>query len=445
MADYKVQLKDKDGNRQYPVTTTMLVVDSDGKTVEQRLQKLELGGGGSGSGGSGNYLEVRELKMNEDMTVTEEHKAYNIETYNKALAGETFALSIPNGPILTLGVFGSNYVVFNSFIANPDSNRGSFSLCITLFADGTFNPSYLTYRFGVDDFMSDLSENAVQNKVVKKYIDDAVANAGGGSGDGSQFALRELKLGDGEGNYTEEELAYNQETLALLMAGKYVRFNGNGLAGLSQFTSEDGYVGFTNTIEASITPGVPILVTSIIFNEDGTIDAMEFMAGGWISDDFSEAYISNLIFEYNICPTPTNIYTDHQVSGPYWPDGSVLTQSTYIRGDLVTEEEAYFCYGFKNGPVTFELMINISSGEYKYAITEGFIFITTDSYFNRLNLEIRNYKQILASKFTVLYNSHTCSILFTIGQYGFAFLDPSTGDILRYEIQEDGSVTEITQ
>jgi hypothetical protein len=90
-------------------------------------------------------------------------------------------------------------------------------------------------------------------------------------------------------------------------------------------------------------------------------------------------------------------------------------------------------------------MINTSSGEYKYAITEGVIFITTDRYFKTLNLEIRNYKQILASKFTVLYDSHTCSILFTIGQYGFAFLDPSTGDILRYEIQEDGSVTEITQ
>ena len=36
MADYKVQLKDKDGNRQYPVTSTTLVVDEQGKTAEQR-------------------------------------------------------------------------------------------------------------------------------------------------------------------------------------------------------------------------------------------------------------------------------------------------------------------------------------------------------------------------------------------------------------------------
>lgn len=41
MADYKVQLKDKDGNRQYPVTSTALVVDEQGKTAEQRLREIE--------------------------------------------------------------------------------------------------------------------------------------------------------------------------------------------------------------------------------------------------------------------------------------------------------------------------------------------------------------------------------------------------------------------
>lgn len=50
MADYKVQLKDKDGNRQYPVTTTTLVVDAEGKTVEQRLKEIGSGSGGGGGG-----------------------------------------------------------------------------------------------------------------------------------------------------------------------------------------------------------------------------------------------------------------------------------------------------------------------------------------------------------------------------------------------------------
>ena len=38
---YIVQLKDKDGNRQYPVTSTNLVVDEQGKTAEQRLREIE--------------------------------------------------------------------------------------------------------------------------------------------------------------------------------------------------------------------------------------------------------------------------------------------------------------------------------------------------------------------------------------------------------------------
>lgn len=125
-------------------------------------------------GGSGNYLGIRELKANYDMTVTEEQKAYNIETYNKAQAGEAFALNVM-GLVLNLGMVVPNAVLFNSFVANPDSNREFRSMCVTLFADGTFYPSQLDYC--VDTEMSDESENAVQNKVVKKYIDDAVAGA----------------------------------------------------------------------------------------------------------------------------------------------------------------------------------------------------------------------------------------------------------------------------
>lgn len=40
MTDYKIQLKDEYGNRQYPVTSTTLVVAPDGKTAEQRLFEL---------------------------------------------------------------------------------------------------------------------------------------------------------------------------------------------------------------------------------------------------------------------------------------------------------------------------------------------------------------------------------------------------------------------
>lgn len=140
--------------------------------------KIYTQGGEYGGGGDGNYLEVRELKANDDMTVTEEQKAYNIETFNKAQAGEAFALSAM-GLVLDLGMVISDVVLFSLLVPNPFGNRELISIGIALFPDGTFNPSQLDYCTR-DTEMSDESENAVQNKVVKKYIDDAVANAGGG-------------------------------------------------------------------------------------------------------------------------------------------------------------------------------------------------------------------------------------------------------------------------
>jgi hypothetical protein len=131
--------------------------------------------GGEYGGGSGDYLEVRELKMNDDMTMTEEQKAYNIETYNKAQAGEVFALSA-DGFVFNLSTVSTLYVRFSLVGPSPFDNRELLSMNATLFADGTFEPSYLDYCT-VDSAMSDSSENAVQNKVVKKYIDDAVAGA----------------------------------------------------------------------------------------------------------------------------------------------------------------------------------------------------------------------------------------------------------------------------
>lgn len=41
MADYIVQLKDEQGNRQFPVTTTQSVVDEDGKNLNEVLASME--------------------------------------------------------------------------------------------------------------------------------------------------------------------------------------------------------------------------------------------------------------------------------------------------------------------------------------------------------------------------------------------------------------------
>ena len=47
MADYRVQLKDEQGNRQFPVTTTQCVVDETGKSLDDILSTIGSGGGGS--------------------------------------------------------------------------------------------------------------------------------------------------------------------------------------------------------------------------------------------------------------------------------------------------------------------------------------------------------------------------------------------------------------
>lgn len=47
MADYRVQLKDNEGNRQFPITTIQSVVDTDGKNLEEILANIGTTGGGS--------------------------------------------------------------------------------------------------------------------------------------------------------------------------------------------------------------------------------------------------------------------------------------------------------------------------------------------------------------------------------------------------------------
>ena len=41
MADYRIQLKDKEGNRQFPVTTIQSIVDNEGRSLEEILANLK--------------------------------------------------------------------------------------------------------------------------------------------------------------------------------------------------------------------------------------------------------------------------------------------------------------------------------------------------------------------------------------------------------------------
>lgn len=114
MAGYKIQLKDKDGNRQYPVSTTDVVVDADGVSVADLLDRKQptlvsgvniktvngktlLGEGDlvieGGNGDGSASVETRVLYVYlEGAELTEEEKAYNKETYDKIANGENVQL-----------------------------------------------------------------------------------------------------------------------------------------------------------------------------------------------------------------------------------------------------------------------------------------------------------------------------------------------------------------
>ena len=115
MASYKIQLKDENGNRQYPVSTTNIVVDADGVSVADLLDRKQnvlasgvniktingksiLGSGdlviGEGGGSSSEGVETRVLYcyIENGIELTEEEKAYNKETYDKIANGEDIQL-----------------------------------------------------------------------------------------------------------------------------------------------------------------------------------------------------------------------------------------------------------------------------------------------------------------------------------------------------------------
>ena len=100
MSDYRVQLKDELGNRQFPITTTQCVVDEEGKSLDAILATID--------GGSGLQYTVERTVyitkmvsssdslgvLEEDIEITDEQRAYNLETLKKIEGGESVVLFV---------------------------------------------------------------------------------------------------------------------------------------------------------------------------------------------------------------------------------------------------------------------------------------------------------------------------------------------------------------
>ena len=147
-------------------------------------------------GGSFEGVEIRELRINSNLS--DEDKAYNIETvelykegkalvitpitYSQTSTDRTDRMAAPFFVDLHTG--DSTKLATFRFLAPLIDETDPFGrgliqeATVVISNDGSVS---VTGGSFYDVAMSDTSTKAVQNKVIKKYIDDAIANVGGGS------------------------------------------------------------------------------------------------------------------------------------------------------------------------------------------------------------------------------------------------------------------------
>lgn len=148
-------------------------------------------------------VEIRELRINSNLS--DEDKAYNIETVQKYKEGKAVVVTEVISRIITSTGTASRmqspffvdlyedenstklatlrFVSYNmdmDGVNNVSVPNGLFTADVTIYTDGSV---YVEGGRFYDNAMSDTSLNAVQNMVVKKYIDDAIANVAEGSSD----------------------------------------------------------------------------------------------------------------------------------------------------------------------------------------------------------------------------------------------------------------------
>jgi hypothetical protein len=132
MSDYRVQLKDEKGNRQFPVTTTQCVVDESGKSLDDLLQSV---------GGGLKYSEERTLYGVYEEVLTDEQKAYNAETYSMMWRGDAVTINV-GGFFLTpfFDTTEGEYVMFE--VVFLDINGIKSHYIIKLSSDGSVEVSH---------------------------------------------------------------------------------------------------------------------------------------------------------------------------------------------------------------------------------------------------------------------------------------------------------------
>lgn len=156
---------------------TRYIISPEGDATIETVESTSSGG-----------VEIRELRI----SGSDEDNAYNLQTvelykeskaivvipvaYHSSNPERTDRMQMPYYVDLYTNTEG---VVAKFTFMVDDFRGGKYLINYTIKDDGSIEGSS-SYTF--DSAMSDESVNAVQNKVIKKYIDDAIANVGGGGG-----------------------------------------------------------------------------------------------------------------------------------------------------------------------------------------------------------------------------------------------------------------------
>lgn len=139
----------------------------------------------------GEGVEFREFYISSDSfanvegELTEQQKAYNIETVELVKRGKAVVLFGPSGTKLYCCAFGSGAEAGSSSFTFQYAHFYLYSLIVDKDGNVTLE---VNYKMWLDSELSETSGNAIQNKVVtaalnekadKTYVDEKVANVGG--------------------------------------------------------------------------------------------------------------------------------------------------------------------------------------------------------------------------------------------------------------------------
>lgn len=193
--------------------------------VEQKVDDIGIPKPASAS----SVLFITPLKEGEELSA--ESKKTNAASYRKVVNG--FA----KNEFYDVKIFSLFMVVEATVISNPQVTHGvlklmyefdSKTIVLSVLADGSATleeTDNSSEDITIDSELSDTSENPVQNKVIKAYVDEKVANGGG-------LEIREFYTGE---SLTAEQKAWNLETFQLFQENKcfIVLDTGSGLLPLS--------------------------------------------------------------------------------------------------------------------------------------------------------------------------------------------------------------------